>query len=423
MAAVAHTSSHALVETVSCGDPLRIPTLARELTRRYMIWDGYVGGVRRVALHPLVLPLSLHIAAKDAAESVTQAVRAVSQRAFHDPHERGLYGLSASVEQLAEASHDAGDEASLVRVDLLLGEDGGVHACEINADCPGGHNEALGLPHLARAAGYMAGSNPTVVVEALTRRLEQMAQGAAVALIFATAYAEDLQVCALLQRELQKRGVTALLAPATAPVRVGNEVHVLGVPVRVLYRYFPTEYMEGQANLAGVAEAVSRGELCTLTSFAHIYEQSKFAFARAWHVKDTLSDDDRRAIQHHVPATFDLRDIPSCDLVAEREEWVVKRAYGRVGDEVFVGPLLKAAEWTTLVETVRRKCEQGESWIAQRFVRQRPVPTPWGPRYVTLGAYVLDGTFVGYFARVTPESHVSHGALCVPVFHLPDGEA
>jgi hypothetical protein len=25
-------------------------------------------------------------------------------------------------------------------------------------------------------------------------------------------------------------------------------------------------------------------------------------------------------------------------------------------------------------------------------------------------------TFVGYFARVTPESHVSHGALCVPVF-------
>ena len=103
------------MEPVSGGDPLLIPTLARELTRRYMIWDSYVGGVRRVALDPLVLPLSLHVAAKDAAESVTRAVRAVSRRAFHDPHERGLYGLSAPVEELAEASHDAGDESGRPR--------------------------------------------------------------------------------------------------------------------------------------------------------------------------------------------------------------------------------------------------------------------------------------------------------------------
>jgi hypothetical protein len=50
------------------------------------------------------------------------------------------------------------------------------------------------------------------------------------------------------------------------------------------------------------------------------------------------------------------------------------------------------------------------------MVRQRPVPTPAGDRFVTLGAYVLDGRFAGYFARVTPQSHVSHDALCVPVF-------
>ena len=59
---------------------------------------------------------------------------------------------------------------------------------------------------------------------------------------------------------------------------------------------------------------------------------------------------------------------------------------------------------------------RGERWIAQRFVRQRPLPTPWGDRFVTLGAYVLDGRFAGYFARITPQSHVSHDALCVPVF-------
>lgn len=73
--------------------------------------------------------------------------------------------------------------------------------------------------------------------------------------------------------------------------------------------------------------------------------------------------------------------------------------------------------WGGLVDKVSMLCDSGESWIAQRFVRQQTVPTPWGPRYMTLGAYVLDGRFVGYFARLTPESHVSHDALCLPVFH------
>ena len=44
------------------------------------------------------------------------------------------------------------------------------------------------------------------------------------------------------------------------------------------------------------------------------------------------------------------------------------------------------------------------------------MPTPWGPRFLTLGVYLLDGKFVGYFARVTPASHVSHDALVLPTF-------
>jgi hypothetical protein len=58
----------------------------------------------------------------------------------------------------------------------------------------------------------------------------------------------------------------------------------------------------------------------------------------------------------------------------------------------------------------------GDVWIAQRFIPQRAIETPWGPRLVTLGAYVLDGAFAGYFARITRTSHVSHDALVLPVF-------
>jgi hypothetical protein len=234
----------------------------------------------------------------------------------------------------------------------------------------------------------------------------------------ATAYAEDLQVCAFLQRALQQRGVPAMLVSPTAPRLEGGDLVARGRPIRALYRYFPAEYMDGQENVADVVAAIRAGAVRSISSFAHMYSQSKLAFARAWspEVLPSLDDDARAAIGRHVPESHDVAEVPRASLVGERAAWVVKRALGRVGDEVFVGALFGDDEWAACVDGVLRLRDKGESWIAQRFVRQRPVATPWGPRLVTLGAYVLDGRFVGYFARVTPESHVSHGALVVPVF-------
>ena len=60
--------------------------------------------------------------------------------------------------------------------------------------------------------------------------------------------------------------------------------------------------------------------------------------------------------------------------------------------------------------------------IAQRFVPQAAIPTPRGPRLVTLGVYLLDGAFAGYFARLTPTSHCSHDALVLPVFVQGDDD-
>ena len=389
-------------------DPLREASLARELASRFLVWDAFVAGRRRVDVHPLVLPAEMHAAAVRAAEGVVAAVGRVAARAHDDAKERALYGFDGDVVRLAAASRASGDDASLVRVDLLLDESGAWKACEINADCPGGHNESLGLPRLARAAGFLAGRDPTHVVAGLVARLTALAGGGTVGILHATGYAEDLQVCALVARELHRAGVRSILAPPTAPRLRGGDLCIHGEPVRALYRYFPTEWMSGQRNVPDIARAVSFGRVRTLTSFAHIYAQSKLAFARAW--KDGPSE--------LMPETHDLREVPRETLMADRGGWVVKRAMGRVGDEVFVGELFRDDDWAAAVDGARSLASGGEAWIAQRFVRQRPISTPWGDRLVTLGAYVQDGRFAGYFARITPRSHVSHDALCVPVFAL-----
>jgi glutathionylspermidine synthase len=307
-------------------------------------------------------------------------------------------------------------------VDLLLDEHGEWKACEINADCPGGHNESFGLPRLARAAGFMAGSDPTRVLEGLVARLRALADGGAVGILHATGYAEDLQVCALVARALRREGTRAILAPPTAPRMRGNDLVIQGEPVRALYRYFPTEWMSGQRNVAAIAGAVARRRVRTLTSFSHVFAQSKLAFARCWERLSSTEpmSQDRDVWRRHLPETHDVREVARDAILERRTDWVIKRALGRVGDEVFVGELFEdARDWAELVDHVIARAVEGERWVAQRFVRQLPIPTPWGHRLVTLGAYVLDGTFTGYFARITPHSHVSHDALCVPVFALP----
>jgi glutathionylspermidine synthase len=394
------------VVSLASGDPLSEPSLAHDLAQRFLVWDAFVAGRRRVDVHPMVLPWAHHEAAVRTAEEVVRAVGEVAERAHGDPNERARYRFDADVLRLANASRAAGDRASLMRVDLLLDEAGGWCACEINADCPGGHNEALGLPRLARAAGFVTGRDPTHVVPGLVARLRAMADGGAVGLLLATGYAEDLQVCALIARELERQGTPALLAPPTAPRLRGGELCIGERPVRALYRYFPTEWMSGQHNVEDIACAIEKKCVRTLTSPAHIYSQSKLAFARAWAAFAPAG----------IPETHELSEIPAHHLVSDRAEWVVKRAMGRVGDEVFVGALFAEGDWGRLVERALGLADKGQSWIAQRFIRQQRIPTPWGDRLVTLGAYVADGRFAGYFARLSTRSHVSHDALCVPVF-------
>lgn len=411
------------VRALSRPDPLSDPTLSRALRETYLVWDAFFDGERRVDVLPLVLSERLHRGAVEAAEGAVAAVEATAAIAHADPAEAARYGYGPDVARLVRASWEGGDRTTFARVDLLLGQDGAWRACEINADCPGGHNESLGLPRLARAAGFVDGDDPGRVVDDLAGRLAELARRpdgtrGPVGMIFATAWSEDLQICAILKRTLAKMGVGAIFAPPTAPKLTGDALTLGGKPVRVLYRYFPTEYMEGQDNLDAVEAALSRGIVRSVPSFSTMYLQSKLSFARAFALRDRLSPAQRDAVDRFLPETFDVADLDPARLLAEREGWVLKRALGRVGDQVFVGAMTSPAYWKGLVEELFALADapDAEPWIAQRLVRQRSIPTPFGDRLVTLGAYVRDGRFTGYFARLTPESHVSHDALCVPVF-------
>src|SRR5439155_17070477 len=115
---------------VGDGDPLEDPSLARELAQKYLIWDAFVGGQRRVDVHPLVLSYELHEAARAAAEGVVRTIGRVAGLAHEDAKERAVYNFHPDVTRLASASRAGDDMAAMMRVDLLLDESGQWRACE-----------------------------------------------------------------------------------------------------------------------------------------------------------------------------------------------------------------------------------------------------------------------------------------------------
>ena len=396
-------------------DVLSQPAFALELSQRWFVWDAMLDGKRRVDVTPLLLDRASHEEAIRVAEEAGALVSRAGDRAAADPLERARYKLHEDVERLAAAARAGGNLDSLVRVDVLLRADGRFMACEVNTDCPGGYNETLALPRLARLGGFTGGENPTTVAHRLADRLVEMSGGpgsprGAVGLVTATAYAEDLQICALLERMVKERGGRAMRIPITGPkADASGGVSFRGQRLSVLYRFYPTEYMIGQANISALAEATERGELAAMSSFSVIHSQSKLAMARAW------AHEPMRA-NKVFPATSALRDVDGASLLRHRADWVVKRDLSRVGDHVVVGALETDESFKETLDAIAESEEDGEVWIAQRFVPPGLVPTPLGPRCLTLGVYLLDGKFVGYFARLSAESLCSHDALVVPVF-------
>jgi len=402
------------VTPLAIRDPLALPPLALELTQRWLVWDAHTAGQRRVDLHPLVLSEATHREAVRAAERAAALVDRMAARAAVDPEERALYKLHPDVERLAASARAGGDLTTFARVDLLLRDDGRFVACEVNADCPGGANETLALPRLARAAGFRSGYDPTTAATRLADRLVALSGGPGsprgiIAIVLATGFAEDLQVCALVERLVVERGGRARRMPATALKEDGEGVAHKGERAAVLYRFYPLEYMEEQRNVEALARAAERGALSSVSSFAAIHAQSKLAMARAL----VHEPEEAREV---FGETYALAACARADLLADRASWVVKRDLSRVGDHVYVGALETHESFRDVLDEVAEAETMGDVWIAQRYVRPGLVATPWGPRCLTLGAYVLDGKFAGYLARLSKASLCSHDALVLPVF-------
>jgi glutathionylspermidine synthase len=378
-----------------------VAEVLRALRFRYFKWDTYAVGRCLVLPEALVLTRREHQEVVSVVEALHGALARLERRVRGEPELLAELGIPAALHPLVAAEPET--ELQLTRYDLFPTPDGRLMVSEFNEDVPGGFNEAVGLPRLlagAFAGLEFAGDLAAAFTAAFVGRER-------VALMYATAYSEDLQHMLALESWLAAAGhQTVLCSPAHLERRWGRPA-VMGTRVDAAFRFFPGEWMPRLPNFPLWLRLGPR--LPMMNPFYRLVRQSKKVFA-LWRRPGVVEEADRELLERHGPFTEELDPGELPRLAAERERWVLKQAFGRMGDSVVMGSLETDESWQ---RALAEAAATARETAVQECFRVTPMEFAEGPLYPAIGAFLVNGRFAGYYSRAAARPFLNHEAYHV----------
>jgi glutathionylspermidine synthase len=404
----------------------RVPAQEFATIRRRAIfecckWDPQVEDECTVADFALLLSTSAWSGLTQLAERLAAETLAAEDELSRRPELHGRLGLPRLVRRAMtdrRARGTANGERSgarsrffarLIRFDFHL-TPLGWRISEANTDVPGGLNEASGYasllaPHYPGAGGV--GDPASVYAAAIA---ESLGIGAMVVLAHATAYTDDRQVMSYLARELERLGLRAQLAsPAHLRWHRGRaRIATAWAHGQVdgIVRFFPAEWLPNLPRRCGWRHFFRRSATPLSNPATALLTQSK-RFPLVWDELATPVPTWRALL----PET---RDPRACDWRAD-DEWVIKPALGRVGEDVGMQGVTPPKEWKKLARQVRWHPAQ---WVAQRRFEAIPLVVDGDTLYPCVGVYTVDGRVAGAYGRLAHQPLINWKARDVAVLQL-----
>jgi len=367
-------------------------------------WDPQVEDVSTLAAHALVLDAAEWTQVVRIAESLARETLAAEQelRGRFDLHAK--LGLPWTIRNaLRSARLDAAptDWPRVIRFDFHATDDGW-RISEANTDVPGGFIESSGMTALIAKyyPGFACLGDPA---GELAQAIRSKSNGGPVALLHASAYADDRQVMAYLARRLDALGLQNLLAsPDQLRWRDGRAV-LQGLDddasLDAIIRFFPAEWLPNLDRGSGWAHFFQASRTLLCNPGATILTQSK-RLPLVWDELRTPMTTWRK----YLPETRDPREVDW----DSSDDWVVKPAFGRVGEGIGLRGTTDANAWRRIRRDVRW---HPGSWIVQR--RFRPIPVESNPSiaYPCLGVFTIDERVVGAYGRLAASLVTDYRAL------------
>lgn len=384
------------------------PAQVDALQTDYLMWSAYVDG----ELKPMGSPLTLAAAERSEVASIAERFAALIRRTMElcldRPELLAWFGFPLPLRRMIEAERRraARDLEVFARYDVFRTPQGW-KLSEFNTDVPGGIHEATGLNDL-----IVGDPRECPVVERATALACRDGVRPSVGLIYASGFGEDLEQCQFLRRAWNRRGVPAILGGAVNLTYDGRRLSLFGEPVEVLYRFFPAEWLDGVPTLEALLAAVRDGAVRMINPFAQLVAQSKKGMAFWWERGDLLTSEERELVERHVPRTELFRPERLDDYLRRRESLVAKRGFGRVGEQVLIGSFCTAEEWA---EELRWPLSEPGEWIVQERFDVVPESVDGELLYPCYGAYVVDRSFAGFYARAAKEPFIGPEAYTAAV--------
>jgi hypothetical protein len=376
--------------------------LLQDLRFRYRKWDVLACGRCLVLPEAILLTAAEHRRVVATVERFAAILHALESRLAGDSAELSALGIPREVIELIQLETRE-SPLQLARYDLFPAPDGRWWVSEFNEDVPGGFNEAVGIPDLLGnrlSAGQFTGD--------LRKALQGAFNGARqIALIHATGYSEDLQHMLVVRDWLEEAGMHGVLcSPAHLKWRRGR-AEFLGEPVQAAVRFYPGEWFRWLPTLPDWTRAVS--SLPMMNPLRRLVRQSKKLFIR-WTAEDLLSPGDREFIRGHAPVTVPYEPQQRASWQEQQPRWVLKEAFGRMGDSVVIGALVSETDWNrALDEAAKRPLD----FLMQERFDVSPLAFNEGPLYPALGAFLVNGRFAGYYSRAAAKPLITHEAYHV----------
>ena len=105
----------------------------------------------------------------------------------------------------------------------------------------------------------------------------------------------------------------------------------------------------------------------------------------------------------------------------EKEGYIFKPAYGRVGEKIGIPEACSGEEYRELLAEVKRSPKK---FLAQKRFQSRPLEGKNGEAFhLCLGSYTVDGAHAGYYARVSETPRIDSGAADLPVLIEKEGRS
>src|SRR5262249_49971877 len=201
-------------------------------------------------------------------------------------------------------------------------------------------------------------------------------------------------------------------------------VGLFDIPVDLIIRHYKTDWwgerqvvwrdaepypdaepIAPQLRLLLEAEYAGRGTV--VNPFGAVLSQNKLSLALLWEEQERFSPLARRWINRYIPPTYRLTQVPQDELLAHRQDWVLKSVYGCEGEETICGPFVSAATWYEAVTKALPPL-----WVCQRFFHAAAEPQRALCNY---GVYRVGGRSAGFFTRLAAAA-TDANAVTAPTF-------